>query len=249
LGGVRIHFHLPKPLHGWREFAGEVGIIVVGVLIALSAEQWVESRHWHEKLAAAKEGIDLELNTQLDYSEEVMGLSRCAPLFVDALEAAILRHDSGAIGKLHDTQPPFVPRPWRSTAWQSAMSTQVADHFERGELAQYAFMSNSFEDIRRAQESILNDFADATTGRLGAPSDPAATNAQLAAAERLRTGLDLEANIAGTQLQVASGSFAMGPGWKPIPRANMRRVIDAIPAKSRLCEETAKAAMPAAAAG
>jgi hypothetical protein len=29
-----MHFHLPKPLHGWREFAGEVGIIVVGVLIA-----------------------------------------------------------------------------------------------------------------------------------------------------------------------------------------------------------------------
>ena len=22
-----MHFRLPKPLHGWREFAGEVGII------------------------------------------------------------------------------------------------------------------------------------------------------------------------------------------------------------------------------
>jgi len=30
-----MHFRLPKPLHGWREFAGEVGIIVIGVLIAL----------------------------------------------------------------------------------------------------------------------------------------------------------------------------------------------------------------------
>ena len=38
-----MHFHLPKPLHGWREFAGEVGIIVVGVLIALAAEQVVKS--------------------------------------------------------------------------------------------------------------------------------------------------------------------------------------------------------------
>jgi hypothetical protein len=27
-----VHFHLPKPLHDWREFAGEVGIIVIGVL-------------------------------------------------------------------------------------------------------------------------------------------------------------------------------------------------------------------------
>jgi hypothetical protein len=240
-----MHFHLPKPLHGWREFIGEVGIVVLGILIALGGEQIVETRQWHEKVAAAKESIDLELNTQLDYSEEVMALSRCAPTFVDALESAILRHDSRAIGKLHDTQPPFVPRPWRSTAWQAAMSTEVADHFERGELAQYAFMSNSFEDVRRAQESILNDFADATTGRLGGPSDPATMNAQLAAAERLRTGLDLEANIASTQLKVADGSFAMGPGWKPIRRVSLRRVIDAIPAKSGLCEQTAKAATEA----
>ncbi len=40
-----MHFHLPKPLHGWREFVGEVGIIVVGVLIALGAEQAVEAIH------------------------------------------------------------------------------------------------------------------------------------------------------------------------------------------------------------
>ena len=29
---------VPKPLHGWRQFAGEVEIIVIGVLIALGAE-------------------------------------------------------------------------------------------------------------------------------------------------------------------------------------------------------------------
>jgi hypothetical protein len=237
-----MHFHLPKPLHGWREFVGEVGIIVVGVLIALSADQAVESWQWREKVDAAKASIGLELNTQLDYSEEVMALSRCAPRFVDALEAAIVRHDSAAIARLHDRQPPFVPRPWRSTAWQAAMSTQVADHFKRGELAQYAFMSNSFEDIRRAQESILTDFADATTGRLGGLSDPATTNAQLAAAERLRIGLDLEANIAETQLETAGGSYSMGAGWKAISRSKMERVVESIPAKRQLCEDTARGA-------
>jgi hypothetical protein len=34
-----MHVHLPKPLHGWRAFAGEVGIIVLGVLIALEPLQ------------------------------------------------------------------------------------------------------------------------------------------------------------------------------------------------------------------
>ena len=32
-----MHFHVPKPLHGWRAFTGEVGIIVIGVLIALAS--------------------------------------------------------------------------------------------------------------------------------------------------------------------------------------------------------------------
>ena len=242
-GALTMHFHLPKPLHGWREFVGEVGIIVIGVLIALGAEQMVETWRWHEKVAAAKKSIDFELNAQLDYSEEVMGLARCAPLFVDALESAIQRHDSRAIGKLHDTQPPFVPHPWRSTAWQSAMSTQVADHFERGELSQYAFMFTSFQDIRELQMSMLTNFADATTGRLGGPSDPASTNAQLAAAERLRTELNLQADIAGTQLRTADGKFTMDLGWKPIARTKLRRVLDMIGPESLLCEQTAKALM------
>ena len=85
-----MHVHLPKPLHGWRAFSGEVGIIVVGVLVALAAEQAVEDWRWHEKVAAATKSIDFELNTQLDYSEEVMGFARCTPLFVDALEAGLL---------------------------------------------------------------------------------------------------------------------------------------------------------------
>lgn len=50
-----MHFHLPKPLHGWREFAGEVGIIVLGVLIALGAQQLVE---WSNHLSQVNEMSD-----------------------------------------------------------------------------------------------------------------------------------------------------------------------------------------------
>ena len=44
-----MHVRLPKPLHGWREFAGEVGIIVLGVLIALTFGQLVEWVHSRQK--------------------------------------------------------------------------------------------------------------------------------------------------------------------------------------------------------
>lgn len=55
-----FHPHLPKPLHGWREFAGEVGIIVIGVLIALGAEQLVERVHHRSQVREAVEKLRAE---------------------------------------------------------------------------------------------------------------------------------------------------------------------------------------------
>ena len=37
-----MRFDLIKPVNGWRAFWGEVGIIVLGVLIALGAQQVAE---------------------------------------------------------------------------------------------------------------------------------------------------------------------------------------------------------------
>jgi hypothetical protein len=56
-----MHVHLPKALHDWRELAREVAIIVIGVLIALTAEQLVDSWHWRHKVAAATDAMRHEL--------------------------------------------------------------------------------------------------------------------------------------------------------------------------------------------
>ena len=60
-----MHIQLPKPLHGWREFAGEVGIIVLGVLIALGAEQLIQTIHSQREVAQFRSAVDLELATTL----------------------------------------------------------------------------------------------------------------------------------------------------------------------------------------
>jgi len=230
-----MHFHLPKPLHGWREFAGEVGIIVIGILIALGAEQVVEAWQWREKVEIARTAIRSELNGQLDQSDEVVRFGRCSRPFVDALEAAIIRHDKAAIGKLHEIQPPFAARPWSSTAWQSAMSTQVADHIPSAELSQYAFMFSSFTDILGFQNAIIGNFAEATTGRLGGPVDPVSTSLQLAAAEKLRTELALESAIAAVMIDTAAGRY---PGGKPFHRQPSAELHAATDREGALCEKT-----------
>jgi hypothetical protein len=38
-----MDIHKPKPIHNFREFLSEIGVIVCGVLIALILEQAVEA--------------------------------------------------------------------------------------------------------------------------------------------------------------------------------------------------------------
>ena len=42
--------HKPKPIHGWRDLVKEIGVIVIGVAIALAGEQGVEWLHWRVRL-------------------------------------------------------------------------------------------------------------------------------------------------------------------------------------------------------
>lgn len=58
-----MHVHPPKPLHGWKEFANEIFVIVVGVLIALGLEQVVEQWHWQHKVAEGEERLRAELQS------------------------------------------------------------------------------------------------------------------------------------------------------------------------------------------
>ena len=82
-----MHLHLPKPLHGWREFAGEVGIIVLGVLIALGAEQVVETLHWRYVLGDYRAGLHEEIAHNIGTYSYRLQQDRC----VDARTAELQR--------------------------------------------------------------------------------------------------------------------------------------------------------------
>jgi len=56
---------VPSPLNGWRVFSGEVGIIVLGVLLALGAQQVVEAANWRREVSDFREAIDEELGKNL----------------------------------------------------------------------------------------------------------------------------------------------------------------------------------------
>jgi hypothetical protein len=60
-----MDIHLPKPIHGWRAFIGEVGIIVLGVLIALGLGQLAESIHENTIAGEARDAVRAEVRENL----------------------------------------------------------------------------------------------------------------------------------------------------------------------------------------
>lgn len=86
-----MEIHRPKhPIHSWREFLKEVGIIVLGVLIALAAEQSVEAWHWHRKIVDAEQAMVLELRDD-DAPQALtrLAVATCLNQQLDAIQAAI----------------------------------------------------------------------------------------------------------------------------------------------------------------
>jgi hypothetical protein len=120
-----MHFHLPKPLHGWREFAGEVGIIVIGVLIALSAEALVERFNEAEQLRQAEDRMTAEIrDDDLPQAFARAAIGNCNDLQLDAIESAIGTGDRKVIAALSSAYtPPF--RTWDDDAWKAAVASQA----------------------------------------------------------------------------------------------------------------------------
>ncbi|MDB5692911.1 MAG: hypothetical protein JWO81_1974 [Alphaproteobacteria bacterium] len=81
-----MHIHLPKPLHGWRAFVGEVAIIVLGVLIALTAEQLVERHRWFSEVRETRLAADQELAHDLGVFEHRLGQQACVENRLQDLE-------------------------------------------------------------------------------------------------------------------------------------------------------------------
>lgn len=148
-----MHVHLPKPLHGWREFAGEVGIIVLGVLIALALEAIVERVNWHSKVAEARQELRYEVGLNLALLKDRVRQQPCSDRRLDQLGAVLNR--TIATGEL----PPLgtIGQPshytWPTAAWETQMAAQTISHFPPHELASLARIYRLIGFVRQIDEA------------------------------------------------------------------------------------------------
>jgi len=129
-----MHIHLPKALHGWREVAREMTIIIVSVLIALFAEQLVQRWEWHQKVQAAETAMRFELLG--DDGPELYQRAAIHPCLVSRLDAMRAAIEAGAsrsqVYALIDSY--WVPfHTYETLAHDAANASDVASHMDVGQ--------------------------------------------------------------------------------------------------------------------
>jgi hypothetical protein len=148
-----MHFRLPRPLRGWREFGGEVGVIVLGVLIALGAQQVVESINDREAVAQLRSALRAELADDRARWEDMRASDPCTRQRLEALdrwaatapaEARLIRPYRLMLWNMH------------SSSWDIAKASPAAAHIPLDERLTYADLYAAIDNWREylAEERV-----------------------------------------------------------------------------------------------
>ena len=152
-----MHLHLPKPLHGWREFAGEVGIIVLGVLIALAAGQVAEIVHDRQLAADARENVRAEAASDVGFVRDRLSTQACIDRRLGELQDILARSGNGPLVK----QPTWISRPpiWPIFfgRWQAATASGRNSLFSPDEQGRFSMLYRVFSqyDTEQAREQAV----------------------------------------------------------------------------------------------
>jgi hypothetical protein len=142
-----MHFHLPKPLHGWREFVGEVGIIVIGVLIALGAEQLIEAIHWHRETEAARTALRMEASDNLSAAAQRVQQQPCINRRLREIGSILEDHAAGRPIYVHGNIGRPVSYYGSTDAWNVEVASQALSHMTLDEKLAFSTAFSNYENM------------------------------------------------------------------------------------------------------
>ena len=141
-------------MRSWRDFFKEVGIIVLGVLIALAAEQTVNAWNWKHEVGIVEDSLNDELSDALFSAQERMKIADCQGRTLDALDdLADKSHGTLVIRNA----PVARNRVWGSAAWDAAVASGTIAHMPHDTRNLYANLFSFvhlFRDLNIRQEQL-----------------------------------------------------------------------------------------------
>jgi hypothetical protein len=155
-----MDIHRPRLFHNWRELLKEWGIIVLGVLTALFAEQAVQSVEWRHKVGAAIEDMKQELSVA-DGPESYarLAMHACINTRLSAIREAVETGNRQSSRRAIDTV--WLPkRTYDSFAHDSAVASDVASHMPATEMFNFRIVYSLVPELNRLQDKELSDLAE-----------------------------------------------------------------------------------------
>lgn len=185
-----MEVHKPKkPIHHLREFAVEIGTIVIGVLIALFAERTAESLDWSGRVEIANKAMTDEIAK--DDGPQIYqraAMDRCLNGKLDAIEQGLETHISrqAMVGLIRSYQVQYVS--YDTQQREAVASSGVAVHFPE---RQYGIWSKVYAEIPTMDRTATLEARDLGGLRAlranGGPLSDAEADRVLVAAEALRS--------------------------------------------------------------
>ena len=199
-----------NPWHDWRENVREVGIVVLGVLIALVAQQLADDWQWRQKTRSAIAAMRHELLWDDGPQIYHRAISHpCAVAQLDAIRAAVESGRSRAeVRKLIDSYGiNFFT--YDSAAHDAAVAADVFTHMSAEETAAFANIYPSMPVFNQTAVQEAADIAQLRAlNRSGGPLSPAEVDATLSRVEALRND---ESVMFGGAKWVIPNLRALGP--------------------------------------
>ncbi len=144
-----MRIRLSRPVSGWVALGTEVGIIVLGVLIALGAQQLLDDWNWQRKIEAQREALDEDVSAMWRALSARAIVQRCVDRRLKELELVFQRHDRGL--PLGIIAP--IGRPTLWSASQGALRMATAD----GSLSHMAFDDKqSYFNVAQSYDEFIS---------------------------------------------------------------------------------------------
>ena len=217
-----MEIHKPKPVHNWRELASEVGVVVVGIIIALSAEQFLERLEWHHKISRAEEQMRLEMSA--DDGPEVLqrvALADCVDHGLAEIRASVERADDRAAVVTAISRFDIPRHTYESDAYHAAASSGVLARLDPQRLDRWNYLFSTMPVLDRIAEREYFDAAALHAVRTsGGP---------LSEAEQLKL-LEVVEGLRRDNLDIVREAVQAAQGLKEqavaLDRTRMRQMMD-----------------------
>ena len=148
-----MRFRLPRPLHGWREFAYEIVIVVIGVMLALAGAQLIETLNSRSEVASFREAVDHELGRDLGIYQSMMPWRACVTRRTRELEKFLTDARAGR----HDPLARPIGRPFMQTFYISAWDNKGSAVTDQLPFKLRTAYGEVYDEFRENEKVLLNE--------------------------------------------------------------------------------------------